>query len=307
MNTFFSSSIEPDTLLPLTSDVVFKEVLGQEESKPILMGFLNDILDMNITSPDQITLLNPELNPEYIDDKLSILDIRVQLQDHTSIDVEIQVIDQHNIEPRALYYVCRLCADQLQKGDDYTQLRPAIGLNLLCFNLYNDSEYFRSFILKDKKTNSEYPNYLEVSFLELFKGVSELTRTKTSDPTNFIHALSGKDQWILFLATKNKEVQQKLAENNTTLHAAYERLTTVSSDEKLRILALNREKAFRDWNSSIHYAEQHGREQGEQIGKDQINKLNQCLLTDNRFDDLKRSISDPDFQKQLLKEYRLEK
>ena len=79
MNTFFSSSIEPDTLLPLTSDVVFKEVLGQEESKPILMGFLNDILDMNITSPDQITLLNPELNPEYIDDKLSILDIRVQL------------------------------------------------------------------------------------------------------------------------------------------------------------------------------------------------------------------------------------
>ena len=299
MNAFFNSSIEPDTLLPLTSDVVFKEVLGQEESKPILMGFLNDILDMNITSPQQITLLNPELNPEYIDDKLSILDIRVQLQDHTSIDVEIQVIDQHNIEPRALYYVCRLCADQLQKGDDYTQLRPAIGLNLLCFNLYNDSEYFQSFILKDKKTNSEYPNYLEISFLELFKGVSELTRTKTSDPTNFIHALSGKDQWILFLATKNKEVQQKLAENNTTLHAAYERLTTVSSDEKLRILALNREKALRDWNSSIHYAEQHG--------KEQINKLNQRLLTDNRFDDLKRSISDPDFQKQLLKEYRLEK
>lgn len=135
--------------------------------------------------------------------------------------------------------------------------------------------------------------------MELFKGVSELTRTKTSDPTNFIHALSGKDQWILFLATKNKEVQQKLVENNTTLHAAYERLTTVSSDEKLRILALNREKAIRDWNSSIHYAEQHG--------KEQINKLNQCLLTDNRFDDLKRSISDPDFQKQLLKEYRLEK
>lgn len=98
-----------------------------------------------------------------------------------------------------------------------------------------------------------------------------------------------------------------MAENNTTLHAAYERLTTVSSDEKLRILALNREKAIRDWNSSIHYAEQHGREQGEQIGKEQINKLNQCLLTDNRFDELKRSISDPDFQKQLLKEYGLEK
>ena len=118
-----------------------------------------------------------------------------------------------------------------------------------------------------------------------------------------IFSLSGCYNIYRILATKNKEVQQKLAENNTTLHAAYERLTTVSSDEKLRILALNREKALRDWNSSIHYAEQHG----EQIGKEQINKLNQCLLTNNRFDDLKRSISDPDFQKQLLKEYGLEK
>ena len=121
---------------------------------------------MNITSPDQITLLNPELNPERQDnDKLSILDIRVQLQDHTSIDVEIQVIDQHNIEPRALYYVCRLCADQLQKGDDYTQLRPAIGLNLLCFNLYNDSEYFRSLYLKRiKKQTQNTQTILKVSF-----------------------------------------------------------------------------------------------------------------------------------------------
>ena len=122
-----------------------------------------------------------------------------------------------------------------------------------------------------------------------------------------VFSLSGCYNIYRILATKNKEVHQKLAENNTTLHAAYERLTAVSSDEKLRILALNREKAIRDWNSSIHYAEQHGREQGEQIGKDQINKLNQCLLTDNRFDDLKCSISDPDFQKQFLKEYGLEK
>lgn len=122
-----------------------------------------------------------------------------------------------------------------------------------------------------------------------------------------VFSLSGCYNIHRRFGTKNKEVQQKLAENNITLHAAYERLTTVSSDEKLRILALNREKAIRDWNSSIHYAEQHGRAQGEQIGKEQINKLNQRLLTDNRFDDLKRSISDHDFQKQLLKEYGLEK
>lgn len=302
MDTFSNSGFEPDSLLPLTSDIVFKEVLGQEESKPILMGFLNDILDMNITSPDQIILLNTELNPEYINDKLSILDIRVQLTDRTSIDIEIQVIDQHNIEPRALYYACRLCADQLQKGEDYSLLRPTIGLNLLCFTLYNDTEYFRSFILKDKKTNAEYPKYLEISFLELFKGSNQLAKTNITNFADCPYTLSTRDQWILFLTTQNKEVQQKLAQNNTTLHAAYERLTTVSSDEKLRAIALNREKALRDWNSSIHYAEQHGK----QHGKEQINTLNQRLISDNRFDDLKRSVNDSDFQQQLLKEYGIE-
>ena len=48
-------------LLPLTSDIVFKQVFGQEESKPILRVFLNDVLGLDIKSPDQITLLNPTL------------------------------------------------------------------------------------------------------------------------------------------------------------------------------------------------------------------------------------------------------
>ena len=173
----------------------------------------------------------------------------------------------------------------------------------MCFILYNDTEYFRSFVLKDKKTNAEYPKYLEISFLELFKGSAQLEKTNMISCANCTHTtLSAKDQWILFLTTQNKEVQQNLAQNNTTLHAAYERLTTVSSDEKLRAIALNREKALRDWNSSIHYAEQHGK----QHEKEQINTLNQYLITDNRFDDLKRSINDPDFQQQLLKEYGIE-
>ena len=75
-----------------------------------------------------------------------------------------------------------------------------------------------------------------------------------------VFSLSGCYNIYRILANKNKEVEQKLAENNITLHSASERLTTVSNDEKLRILALNREKALREWNSSSLYAEQHGKE-----------------------------------------------
>ncbi len=44
---------------------------------------------------------------------------------------------------------------------------------------------------------------------------------------------------------------------------------------------------------------------GKQIGSDQINLLNEKLMTDNRFEDLKRSITDRLFQQQLMAEYRI--
>ena len=75
-------------LLPLTSDIVFKQVFGQEESKPILRVFLNDVLGLDIQSAEQITLLNPIIDPKYIDDKMCILDIRVQLANRSLIDIE---------------------------------------------------------------------------------------------------------------------------------------------------------------------------------------------------------------------------
>ena len=50
------------TIVALTSDIVFKQVFGQEESKPILRVFLNDVLGLDIQSSEQITLLNPIIN-----------------------------------------------------------------------------------------------------------------------------------------------------------------------------------------------------------------------------------------------------
>lgn len=47
------------------------------------------------------------------------------------------------------------------------------------------------------------------------------------------------------------------------------------------------------------------RREGYEDGMEQINRLNKLLLTDNRIEDLKRSVNDSDFQKALLKEYDL--
>ena len=245
-------------LLPLTSDIVFKQVFGQEESKPILRVFLNDVLGLDIKSPDQITLLNPILDPKYLDDKMCILDVRVQLSDRSSIDVEIQVLNRYNMEPRALYYACQLCTEQLHSGDDYVKIAPVYGLNLLCFDLYQDGRYYRSFVLKDKETNALYKQKFEIAFFELRKAVGELLETREVKMLE-LSELTARDRWALFINSGRKEVCEKLVEEDKTFEEAYERLKKASSDEKLMAMYRSREKAIRDWNDSINSARREGR------------------------------------------------
>lgn len=47
------------------------------------------------------------------------------------------------------------------------------------------------------------------------------------------------------------------------------------------------------------------KEEGREEGQELINRLNRCLLLDNRMDDLRRSVQDAAFQKKLLEEYNL--
>ena len=46
-----------------------------------------------------------------------------------------------------------------------------------------------------------------------------------------------------------------------------------------------------------------GRSEGIQIGAEREQKLTKALLRDNRIDDLRRALEDPDFRQKLLEEY----
>lgn len=302
MNSSVKTGFENIQLLPLTSDIVFKQVFGQEESKPILRVFLNDILGLDIQSEDQITLLNPEINPGFLDDKMCILDVRIELSDRSSIDIEIQVLNQHNMEARALYYACQLCTDQLHTGEDYSRIAPVYGLNLLCFNLYKDERYYRSFVLKDDETNETYRKTFEIDFFELRKAVKQLSGI--DGPAGLeVSGLSAKEQWALFLDSGKKEVYEKLGEEKEVFEEAYERLIKASSDQTLMEMYRSREKAIRDWNNSIHSAKEEGEKKGIEKGESRIGELYKKLLQDGREDDISHMMEDAGYRAELYKKY----
>ncbi len=49
-----------------------------------------------------------------------------------------------------------------------------------------------------------------------------------------------------------------------------------------------------------------GRKEGRKEGRDDINSLNKKLAEANRIDDIVKAAEDPEYQKQLLKEFGIE-
>jgi predicted transposase/invertase (TIGR01784 family) len=64
-------------------DFVFKRIFGSEENKDeVLLNFLNEGIRETEPKPfTSLTLLNPHIDKDMVDDKQSILDIRAKNED----------------------------------------------------------------------------------------------------------------------------------------------------------------------------------------------------------------------------------
>lgn len=91
--------------ISLKIDYAFKLIFGKEGNEAILIAFLNAALKLPQESRiEEITIINPELNKEYPEDKKSILDVRAITSQGMQINIEIQLSNQYDMEKRSLYY-----------------------------------------------------------------------------------------------------------------------------------------------------------------------------------------------------------
>lgn len=64
-----------------------------------------------------LRVLNPITEGTVINDKAMILDIKVEFNDDSIVDIEMQVENERNWEERSLSYLCRNF-DQLEEGEN---------------------------------------------------------------------------------------------------------------------------------------------------------------------------------------------
>ena len=246
-------------MLP-TNDFCFKELM---QNPKVRKGFIAGILQKKPEQIRETILLPTETRRDYADDKLSVLDVLVLLEDGTQMDLEMQVEYFAFWDKRVLFYLAKMYTGQLQKGEGYDKLKKCIHVGVLDFILFPESEEcYHKINLCNVKTGRVYSDLFELHMLELPKLPKVLARMKRGE------AISDESiiQWMEFFSGKTQEDFKTMAKQNEYMEEAVNTLFELSADEKKRLEYEAREKAIRDYNTQMQSAEQRGMERGKELG-----------------------------------------
>ncbi|MCT7980127.1 Rpn family recombination-promoting nuclease/putative transposase [Laspinema olomoucense] len=172
------------------TDIAFKKIFGSEQSKDILISFLNSMLYDGQPIIEDLEILNPYLAPRIRGVKETYLDIKAKITGNKTAIVEMQVLNVEGFEKRILYNAAKSYSIQLQAGEDYKLLNPVIALTIVDFKMFADFDKVIShFVLKEKDYLVDYLSYdLELVFVELPKFTKELEQLETLT-----------DKWLYFM------------------------------------------------------------------------------------------------------------
>ncbi len=175
--------------LDVKTDYAFKKVFGSKESKPILISFLNALLDFDGEAIVDLTIVDPYQIPMLKGMKDTFVDVKAKLSDGTLVIIEMQVLNVEGFEKRVLYNEAKSYPAQLVKGEQYRLLNPVIALTLTDFKMFPEAKpYIHYFKLLEKEQFIEYSDDIELVFIELPKFLKKEPELETIT-----------DKWLYFV------------------------------------------------------------------------------------------------------------
>jgi predicted transposase/invertase (TIGR01784 family) len=235
-----------------TNDFVFKKVFG--ENMTVLADFLKAVLDLPAEEYRGLTVVDPSLDREFAEDKLGILDVKINTSTGKIIAVEVQIKPQRAIWNRMLFYTAKMVVEQVKSGYQYTRISRAISILIADFEMVKENKaYHNRFRLYDENTGARFPDSIEINVLELPK-------INTADGTRL-------GDWLRFFRARTEDDFMSVTETNPAIKEAWGVIKVLSGDEQARALAEAREKARLDLDSWLGDARHEGLQEGLQKGR----------------------------------------
>jgi predicted transposase/invertase (TIGR01784 family) len=142
-----------------TTDIGFKKLFGEEASRPVLKGFLSDLLEL--PSPmGELTFIPNEQEPRSSEERLAISSISCQVEHAPNGDVSgghfsLEMYRTHlpYLKDRAFYYSMLAINQQGRRRDWDGRLKPVYWITLLNFPFHDDGRYLSRLQLMDDHNN----------------------------------------------------------------------------------------------------------------------------------------------------------
>lgn len=271
-------------IISLKYDFSFKYLFLNET---VRRYFIRDILGIPLEEIHSVRLANTFLWKRHRKQKQGILDIVVELNNDSKVDIELQIEVLSYWDKRSLFYLSKLFTEGLLSGQKYEKLKRCICISILDFNLDEHSEYHKVYRLRDE-SGHEFSDMLEIHVIELNKPLNGTGRM---------------DEWIRLFNAETEEELELLKANtkNRGIIEAVKEVREMSLGKTLRLLREAHLKEIRDRNAREDYV----RNEGFTRGEEKLNRLYGSLIADKRYEDLERSIQDKKYREQLYKQYGL--
>ncbi len=205
-----------------TNNIMFKDIL--QNCNNVLRGLVGALLHIKDKDIQSVVVTNPEEFGDSPATKQFVLDIKLMLNDDTLVGIEMQVLNEGNWPDRSLSYLCRTF-DNLNSGEDYTEVRPAYHIGFLDFTLFPQAEpeFYAVHKIMNVKTGQIYNDKFTLNVIDL----TQIDKATAEDKAWRIDEFAR-----LFKATTWEELQM-LAQENANFNEACNRIHVLTADEMM--------------------------------------------------------------------------
>ena len=302
----------------LLNDFAFKYVFGEDckEANDALKSLLTVFLERKV---HHVVVKNSEMVKDYSKMKSPRLDLLVEFDDRTTVDLEMQLRQtKDNLLNRFNYYLARLHGSQDMEGKSYSQLKETIVMvffNLIITDdddicsLYTMRKYSGIPLVKEEKEDRMKLMTIEMPKVDLHKPLEDMNEQEKMI-YYFLNCHKGMDDSKIKMMIESDEVIQmlekrvetisddrwkKIIEDFQKLHENEERIERQLELEEAQKAKEEAKKALQEANKQVEEAEKKFEDANRRVAdaNKQVEEANkQTELETKRADVAEKQIQD---------------
>ena len=211
----------------LLNDFAFKYVFGEDckEANDALKSLLTVFLERKVNS---VVVKNSEMVKDYTKMKSPRLDLLVEFDDRTTVDLEMQLRQtKDNLSIRFSYYLARLHGSQQLEGKYYKQLKETIVLVFFNVNIIENDKMCNTFTLR----NEEGLSFVEESQDRMKLRTIEMAKLDVNKP---LEDMNEQEKMIYYFLNCHKGLDDSkikvMIEKDGVIQMLEKRVETISDD-----------------------------------------------------------------------------